>query len=108
VGNAVEVKNSLLMANTAVGHLSYVGDSVLGRDVNFGAGTKVANLRHDDQPVKVQVKGEMVDTGRRKFGVIVGHNTKTGINTSLNAGVTLGTNTRTSLGEAVEYDKNRD
>jgi UDP-N-acetylglucosamine diphosphorylase/glucosamine-1-phosphate N-acetyltransferase len=107
VGNAVEVKNSLLMANTAVGHLSYVGDSVLGRDVNFGAGTKVANLRHDDQPVKVQVKGEMVDTGRRKFGVIVGHNTKTGINTSLNAGVTLGTNTRTLLGEAVEHDKNR-
>ncbi|MDL0118496.1 sugar phosphate nucleotidyltransferase [Halobacterium salinarum] len=107
VGNAVEVKNSIIMADTAVSHLSYVGDSVLGRDVNFGAGTKVANLRHDDQPVQVQVKGEMVDTGRRKFGVVVGHNTKTGINTSLNAGVTLGTDTRTLLGEAVEHDKNR-
>lgn len=108
VGNAVEIKNSILMADTAVGHLSYVGDSILGHDVNFGAGTKIANLRHDDANVRVQVKGDMVDTGRRKFGVIIGHHTKTGINTSLNAGVTLGTNARTTLGEAVTRDKHRD
>jgi UDP-N-acetylglucosamine diphosphorylase/glucosamine-1-phosphate N-acetyltransferase len=108
VGNAVEVKNSIVMADTAVGHLSYVGDSVLGRNVNFGAGTKVANLRHDDQPVRVQVKGDLTSTGRRKFGVIVGHRTKTGINTSLNPGVTLGTDARTTPGEVVNRDKNRD
>lgn len=108
VGNAVEVKNSILMADTAVGHLSYVGDSVLGRDVNFGAGTTVANLRHDDQSIAMQVKGEMVDTGRRKFGVVVGHDTKTAINTSLNAGVTLGTTTTTTPGETVTRDRNRD
>lgn len=108
VGNGVEVKNSILMADTAVGHLSYVGDSVLGRNVNFGAGTKVANLRHDDQTVRVQVKGEMTDTHRRKFGVVVGHGAKTGINTSLNAGVTLGTNARTTPGEVVTRDKHRD
>ncbi|WP_353635064.1 bifunctional sugar-1-phosphate nucleotidylyltransferase/acetyltransferase [Halobacterium sp. NMX12-1] len=107
VGNAVEVKNSILMRETAVSHHAYVGDSVLGANVNFGAGTKVANLRHDDEPVHVQVKGELVDTGRRKFGVVVGDGTKTGINTSLNAGVTLGTGTRTTLGERVVTDKNR-
>jgi len=107
IGNAVEVKNSILMADTAVGHLSYVGDSVLGERVNFGAGTKVANLRHDDETVRMQVKGDLLDTGRRKLGVVVGDGTKTGINTSLNAGVTLGTNTRTGLGEAVTEDKNR-
>jgi len=43
-------ENSVLMADASVGHLSYVGDSVLGRGVNFGAGTNVANLRHDDKP----------------------------------------------------------
>lgn len=96
------------MADTAVGHHAYVGDSVLGADVNFGAGTKVANLRHDDAPVQVQVNGELVDTGRRKFGVVVGDDTKTGINTSLNAGVTLGTGTRTTLGAVVTTDKGRD
>jgi len=108
VGNAVEIKNSILMANASVGHLSYVGDSVLGTDVNFGAGTKVANLRHDDENVRAQVKGDLVDTGRRKFGVVVGDGTKTGINTSLNAGVTLGTETRTGPGEVVRTDKGRD
>ncbi|AHG04078.1 glucose-1-phosphate thymidylyltransferase [Halobacterium sp. DL1] len=104
VGNAVEVKNSILMADTAVGHLSYVGDSVLGENVNLGAGTKVANLRHDDENVEMRVKSEAVDTGRRKLGVVVGDGTKTGINTSINAGVKLGEETRTGLGEAVTRD----
>ena len=105
VGNAVEVKNSVVMAGTAAGHLSYVGDSVLGQDVNFGAGTKVANLRHDDESVSMRVKGEQVDTGRRKLGVVVGDRTKTGINTSLNAGVKLGVEASTMPGESVLDDR---
>ncbi|WP_336036856.1 bifunctional sugar-1-phosphate nucleotidylyltransferase/acetyltransferase [Halobacterium yunchengense] len=105
VGHGVEVKNSVLMAGASVSHLSYVGDSVLGRDVNFGAGTNVANLRHDDQPVRVRVKGESVSTGRRKFGVVVGDGAKTGINTSLNAGVTLSEGATTTPGETVTRDR---
>jgi bifunctional UDP-N-acetylglucosamine pyrophosphorylase/glucosamine-1-phosphate N-acetyltransferase len=105
VGHGVEVKNSLLMAGSTAGHLSYVGDSVLGRAVNLGAGTVVANLRHDDEPVEVTVKGERVSTGRRKFGVVLGDEVKTGINTSLNAGVTLSTKTMTEPGEAVTRDR---
>jgi bifunctional UDP-N-acetylglucosamine pyrophosphorylase/glucosamine-1-phosphate N-acetyltransferase len=105
VGNAVEVKNSVLMRETSVGHLSYVGDSVLGAGVNFGAGTVVANLRHDEQPVRMRVKGESVDTGRRKLGVVVGDGAKTGIDTDLNAGVKLGTGTRTGPGETVMRDR---
>ncbi len=105
VGNAVEVKNSVLMAGTAAGHLSYIGDSVLGQDVNFGAGTKVANLRHDDQSVSMLVKGEQADTGRRKLGVVAGDRTKTGINTSLNAGVKLDVEATTMPGESVLHDR---
>lgn len=105
VGNAVEVKNSILMADATVGHLSYVGDSVLGQRVNFGAGTKVANLRHDDKAVELTVKGERVSTGRRKLGVIVGDDAKTGINTSLNAGVVLGTEMTTQPGEVLTRDR---
>lgn len=105
VGNAVEVKNSVLMADTNVGHLSYVGDSILGRNVNFGAGTTVANLRHDDADVEMTVKGDRVSTGRRKMGVVVGDGTKTGINTSLNAGVVLSEDSRTGLGETVTRDR---
>jgi bifunctional UDP-N-acetylglucosamine pyrophosphorylase/glucosamine-1-phosphate N-acetyltransferase len=101
VGHAVEVKNSVLMRDATVGHLSYVGDSVLGRDVNFGAGTTVANLRHDDTDVRTQLKGETISTGRRKFGVVCGDGVKTGIQTTLNAGIVLPTDGRTSPGESV-------
>ena len=105
VGHSVEVKNSVLMADASVGHLSYVGDSVLGRGVNFGAGTNVANLRHDGGNVRLTVKGDRVDTARRKLGAIVGDGAKTGINTSLNAGVKLGAGETTGPGEALTRDR---
>ncbi|MFB6083320.1 MAG: bifunctional sugar-1-phosphate nucleotidylyltransferase/acetyltransferase [Halorientalis sp.] len=105
VGNGVEIKNSVVMRGTNVPHLSYVGDSVLGRDVNVGAGTQVANLRHDDEPVELTVKGERVSTGRRKFGVVAGDGAKTGINTSLNPGVTLSPGATTEPGESVTRDR---
>jgi len=105
VGHAVEVKNSVLMDGATVGHLAYVGDSVLGRDVNFGAGTTVANLRHDGANVELSVKGESASTGRRKFGVVLGDGVKTGIDTSLNAGVKLSADARTWPGETVTKDR---
>jgi len=105
IGHAVEIKNSVVLRGASVGHLSYVGDSVVGRDVNFGAGTNVANLRHDDRPVEVTIKGERVSTGRRKFGVVVGDGVKTGINTSLNPGVKLSPGATTIPGETVARDR---
>jgi len=105
VGQSVELKNTVVMADSNVPHLSYVGDSVLGRNVNFGAGTNVANLRHDGGDVRLTVKGDRVSTGRRKFGVVVGDGVKTGINTSLNAGVTLSTGASTTPGEVLTRDR---
>lgn len=105
VGQSVEIKNSVLLPGATVPHLSYVGDSILGRNVNFGAGTTVANLRHDDKPVEMTVKGNRVSTGRRKFGVVVGDNTKTAIDTTLNAGVVLSTGATTEPGERVLRDR---
>ena len=91
VGNAVELKNSIIMDDTSIGHLSYVGDSIIGPKCNFGAGTKVANLRIDNGNFKVTVAGQVIDTGRRKLGVFLGENVKTGINCSLMGGVSVGT-----------------
>ena len=105
VGNGVEIKHSVLFADVAVGHLSYVGDSILSADVNFGAGTVVANLRHDDASIHMQIKGDSVDTGRRKLGVVAGDNAKTGVNTSLDAGVRLGVGATTAPGESVLSDR---
>lgn len=89
VGNAVEVKNSTVMDGTKIGHLSYVGDSVIGETCNFGAGTILANLRHDGRNVKAMVKGELVDSGRRKLGVIMGDGVKTGIHTTIYPGTVI-------------------
>ena len=105
VGHAVEIKNSVLMRDSTVGHLSYVGDSVLGESVNLGAGTNVANLRHDGEPVAVTVKGDRVSTGRRKFGAVLGPGVKTGIQTGIDAGVTLSAGARTKPGEIVVRDR---
>ena len=86
VGNGCEVKNSILMDGTHVPHQNYVGDSVLGERCNLGAGTKVANLRLDEETVKVPWRGQLLDTGLRKLGVIMGDDVKTGINASIDVG----------------------
>jgi UDP-N-acetylglucosamine diphosphorylase/glucosamine-1-phosphate N-acetyltransferase len=92
VGNACEIKNSIIMDQTHIGHLSYVGDSILCERCNLAAGTITANLRLDDGPVKMLVKDKVVDTGRRKLGAILGDNVKTGINALLMPGVKVGAN----------------
>ncbi len=89
IGNAVEVKNSIIMNKTHIGHLSYIGDSIIGEQCNFGAGTKVANLRHDGRTVLVELGGRKFDSGRRKLGVIMGDGVHTGINSMLNVGATI-------------------
>ncbi|UCC33699.1 MAG: NTP transferase domain-containing protein [Candidatus Bathyarchaeota archaeon] len=90
IGNACEVKNSIIMDKTHVGHLSYVGDSIIGEDCNLGAGTTIANFRLDDKTVKMTTSDEVVDTQRRKLGVILGDGVKTGIHTLFMPGVKIG------------------
>jgi UDP-N-acetylglucosamine diphosphorylase/glucosamine-1-phosphate N-acetyltransferase len=89
IGASVEVKNSIVMAGTHIPHHNYVGDSVIGERCNLGAGTKVANLRFDDKNVRVSFKGELIDSGRRKLGVIMGDDVKTGINAMIDAGTII-------------------
>ena len=91
VGNSSEVKASIIMKNTKIPHLSYVGDSIIGENCNFGCNTITANLRFDDKPVKVNIKGKRVESVR-KLGVIMGDNVKTGIQVSFMPGVKIGSN----------------
>lgn len=104
IGQSVEIKNCLILSRTNVGHLSYVGDSVLGEGVNFGAGTTTSNLRHDGLNHRSMVDGKLVDTGRRKFGAIIGDGVHTGINTSIYPGRKLWPHTTTRPGDIVSRD----
>jgi UDP-N-acetylglucosamine diphosphorylase / glucose-1-phosphate thymidylyltransferase / UDP-N-acetylgalactosamine diphosphorylase / glucosamine-1-phosphate N-acetyltransferase / galactosamine-1-phosphate N-acetyltransferase len=104
VGNGCEVKNALIMDGTHVGHLSYIGDSVLGEKCNLGAGTITANLRFDNGSVKMQIKDKVVDTGRRKLGAILGDNVKTGVGVLLMPGVKVGNDSWVGAGLLVDRD----
>lgn len=104
VGQSVEIKNTIVLDRSSIGHLSYVGDSVLGEGVNFGAGTTTSNLRHDGTNHRSMVNDELVDTGRRKFGAIIGDGVHTGINTSIYPGRKMWPKTTTPPGGIVQRD----
>jgi len=90
IGASCEIKSSVIMNYTHIPHLSYVGDSVIGEHVNFGAGTITANLRFDDVPVKVVLKGAKVSSGRGKLGAFIGDYVKTGVDVMFMPGVKVG------------------
>lgn len=89
IGAAVEVKNSIVMNGTHIPHHNYVGDSVIGERCNFGAGTKVANLRFDNKSVRVSFRGDSINAETRKLGVIMGDDVKTGINSMIEPGTII-------------------
>jgi bifunctional UDP-N-acetylglucosamine pyrophosphorylase/glucosamine-1-phosphate N-acetyltransferase len=90
IGHCSELKNSIIMKGTKIPHFNYIGDSIIGSECNFGAGTKIANLRHDHANVRVCGK----DTRRKKFGAIIGDGVQFGINCSINVGTMIGSNAR--------------
>lgn len=92
VGNACEVKNSIIMDHSNVPHLNYIGDSIIGQGCNLGAGTTVANLRLDKRTIAVTLNGRKIDSKRRKFGMVMGDNVQTGINSIINVGTMIGNN----------------
>ncbi len=104
VGNACEVKNSIIGEGTHAAHLSYVGDSVIGKDCNFGAGTITANLRFDKSNIEVTINGKRMDSKRRKLGVIMGDNVQTGVNVNFHPGVVVGSDTWIAPGITVQRD----
>ncbi len=86
IGNAVEIKNSVIYPHTNIKHLTYVGDSVIGSHVHLGAGTIIANYRHDGTNHRSLIRGRLVDTGRVKFGAVLGDGVRTGVNTCIYPG----------------------
>jgi bifunctional UDP-N-acetylglucosamine pyrophosphorylase/glucosamine-1-phosphate N-acetyltransferase len=104
IGHACEVKNSIILSETHIGHLSYIGDSIIGTNCNFGAGTITANLRLDEANINVRIKEHLQDSGRRKLGIIMGDNVKTGINVQFMPGIKIGYNAWIGPGTQVTKD----
>ncbi len=90
VGNSVELKNVVLFDNVQVPHYNYVGDSVLGYKAHMGAGSITSNVKSDKSPVVVKEPGQPHETGRKKFGAVLGDQVEVGCNSVLNPGTVLG------------------
>lgn len=90
VGNASELKTTLMFDHAKAPHYNYCGDSILGRNVNLGAGTKLSNFRFDGKEISIRSGGTVLPTGLRKFGAILGDEVQSGCNAVLNPGTIAG------------------
>lgn len=89
VGNSTELKNVVLFDNVQVPHYNYVGDSILGYKAHMGAGSITSNVKMDRTLVKV-FGDEVIESGCKKFGAILGDNVEVGCNSVLNPGTVVG------------------
>jgi bifunctional N-acetylglucosamine-1-phosphate-uridyltransferase/glucosamine-1-phosphate-acetyltransferase GlmU-like protein len=90
VGHTTEVKHSIFLNDAKAGHFAYVGDSILGGEVNLGAGTKLANFRFLPGEVQVKTPDGVLGSGLRKFGAIFGDRVQTGCNSVTSPGALVG------------------
>lgn len=90
VGNSVELKNVILFDGVQTPHYNYVGDSILGYKSHMGAGSITSNVKSDKTLVVVKNSGELIPTGRKKFGAILGDHVEVGCNSVLNPGTVIG------------------
>ena len=93
VGNSVELKNVILFDNVQTPHYNYVGDSILGYKSHMGAGSLTSNVKSDKTLVKVKSGDEVIETGLKKMGAMLGDHVEVGCNSVLNPGTVIGRNT---------------
>ena len=90
VGHTTEVKHTIFLNDAKAGHFAYLGDSILGNNVNLGAGTKLANLRFTGGDVPIRTDDGIISSGLRKLGAIMADIVQTGCNSVTNPGTLLG------------------
>jgi UDP-N-acetylglucosamine diphosphorylase/glucosamine-1-phosphate N-acetyltransferase len=101
IGPGTTVKSSILLDNVNAKHLTYIGDSVIGENVNFGSGTQIANFRFDADNVNVLTERGWVNSGKKKLGIFVGDNTKFGVLSCTMPGKLIGSNCEIHSGVVV-------
>ncbi|MFQ6120859.1 MAG: hypothetical protein ACE5KE_13380, partial [Methanosarcinales archaeon] len=69
-----------------------IGDSIIGKNCNFGAGTKIANFRFNGKPISIEIAGKKYKTETNKLGAIIEDGVKTGCNVVINPGSYIGKN----------------
>ena len=89
IGHSTEVVRSIILDGAKLPHFNYVGDSIIGSNVNMGAGSKCANVRLDNNEIEIYYQGNRFDTNRKKLGAIIGKDASIGCNAVLNPGTVV-------------------
>lgn len=89
IGHVSEIKHSIVLYGSSLAHLNYVGDSIIGGNVNLSGGAKIANWRFDKKEVVIKDGNSEIPTHLEKFGSIVGDNSFIGVNSVINPGTVL-------------------
>jgi bifunctional UDP-N-acetylglucosamine pyrophosphorylase/glucosamine-1-phosphate N-acetyltransferase len=89
IGYGVELKNCVLFGGARIGRLSFVGDSVVGEQVDIGSGTMTVNETMDRSPIAVNIRGTMVESGLTKLGAFIGDRAKIGAGNTLAPGTVI-------------------
>jgi NDP-sugar pyrophosphorylase family protein len=91
IGPSSELKTSVMFAGSKLAHMNFVGDSVIGADVNIEAGAVIANHRNEreDRNIRIAYHGQVIDTGVSKFGALVGDGSRIGANAVIAPGTLL-------------------
>lgn len=107
IGPSSEIKQSIIFDNTAIAHFNYVGNSIIGQNINFEAGSICANHFNErqDKRIFIKHKNQILDTKTEKFGSLVGDNSKIGANAVLSPGTILGKNSIVKRLELIEQTK---
>jgi NDP-sugar pyrophosphorylase family protein len=95
IGPACEIKSSAIFSGSAIAHFNFIGDSLVGSNVNFEAGSVIANYHNEriDKEILINVDSATIKTGVTKFGALVGDSSKVGANAVLSPGTILSPNT---------------
>lgn len=96
VGPGCEVKSSFMLDSSKLAHFNFVGDSLIGENVNIEAGAIIANYRNelDGAIIRIRHGQAVIDTGARKFGALIGDGCKIGANAVIAPGALLQPGTR--------------
>ena len=91
VGPGCELKTTIIMSGASLAHFNFVGDSIVGADVNVEAGAVVANHYNErtDREIRVYIRGQEIRTGVTKFGAVIGDRSRLGANAVLSPGTIL-------------------
>lgn len=90
IGNSTELKNCILFDGAAVPHYNYIGDSILGYRVHFGAGAVTSNVKSDKSEIFIKDGDRSISVNRRKFGALVGDFAEIGCGAVLCPGSVVG------------------